>query len=68
MRFIATAIAGVIVVELERHEDERGFFARAWCRDELAAAGLNSELSQCSLSRNVARRDAPGHALPAGPA
>ena len=54
MRFVATPIAGVHVVELERHEDERGFFARTWCREELAAAGLNSELSQCSLSRNVA--------------
>jgi len=54
VRFVATPIAGVHVVELERHEDERGFFARAWCREELAAAGLNSDLSQCSLSRNVA--------------
>ncbi len=54
MRFVATPIAGVHVVELERHEDERGFFARTWCGDELAAAGLNGELSQCSLSRNVA--------------
>jgi len=53
VRFVATPISGVHVVELERHEDERGFFARAWCREELAAAGLNSELSQCSLSRNV---------------
>jgi dTDP-4-dehydrorhamnose 3,5-epimerase len=54
VRFVATPIAGVHVVELERHEDERGFFARAWCRDELAAAGLTSDLSQCSLSRNLA--------------
>lgn len=54
MRFVPTPIAGVQVVELERHDDERGFFARAWCREELAAAGLNSELSQCSLSRNIA--------------
>jgi dTDP-4-dehydrorhamnose 3,5-epimerase len=54
VRFVGTPIAGVHVVELERHEDERGFFARTWCRDELAAAGLNAELAQCSLSRNAA--------------
>ena len=53
MRFVETPIDGVYVVELERHEDERGFFARAWCRDELAAAGLTAELAQCSLSRNT---------------
>lgn len=52
MRFVETAIAGVVVVELEEHEDERGSFARTWCRDEMAGAGLASELAQCSLSRN----------------
>ena len=31
MRFVPTPIAGVHLVELERHEDERGFFARVWC-------------------------------------
>jgi dTDP-4-dehydrorhamnose 3,5-epimerase len=53
MRFVDTPIAGVYVVELERFEDERGFFARAWCRDELTAAGLTADLAQCSLSRNT---------------
>jgi dTDP-4-dehydrorhamnose 3,5-epimerase len=52
MRFVETALAGVVVVELEEHVDERGSFARTWCRDEMAAAGLASELAQCSLSRN----------------
>ena len=39
-------------MELEEHVDERGSFARTWCRDEMADAGLTSELAQCSLSRN----------------
>lgn len=52
MRFVETEIAGVTVVELERQEDERGFFARVWCREELAAQGLTGELAQCSVSRN----------------
>jgi dTDP-4-dehydrorhamnose 3,5-epimerase len=52
VRFVETALAGVVVVELEEHVDERGSFARTWCREEMAAAGLSSELAQCSLSRN----------------
>ena len=52
MRFVETELGGVFVVELEEHVDERGSFARTWCREEMAAAGLTSDLAQCSLSRN----------------
>ena len=52
MKFSETAIAGVFVIDLERHEDDRGFFARSWSRDELARIGLRSELAQCSFSFN----------------
>ena len=52
MRFVETSIAGVVVVELEENVDERGAFARTWCRDEMRNAGLAGELAQCSLSRN----------------
>lgn len=52
MRFVETEIRDVVIVELEEHVDERGSFARTWARDEMAAAGLTSVLSQCSLSRN----------------
>lgn len=52
MRFVETEIAGVMVAELERHEDERGFFARIWSHDELEQAGVTTELAQCSISRN----------------
>jgi len=52
MRFVETAIAGVVVVELEEHVDERGSFARTWCREEMAEAGLASDLALCSISRN----------------
>jgi len=48
-------LSGVWLVELERREDERGFFARAWCRDELRERGLESELAQCNLSFNERR-------------
>ena len=52
MKFIPTKLEDAFIVELERHEDDRGFFARAWCRDEFADHGLVPELSQCSISRN----------------
>ena len=53
MRFVPTKLDGAYVVEPERHEDERGFFARTWSGDELAEHGLVGELSQCSISRNT---------------
>lgn len=50
MRFTQTALPGVVVIDIERREDERGFFARSWCREELQAHGLNPRLVQCSVS------------------
>jgi dTDP-4-dehydrorhamnose 3,5-epimerase len=52
VRFVATPLEGVFVVELERHADERGFFARAFCSDEFAAHGLVSTFEQANLSYN----------------
>ncbi len=52
MRYTETTLPGVLLVDLERHQDERGFFARVWCREELAARGLNPNLAQCSISYN----------------
>jgi len=43
----------VYIVKLERHEDERGWFARAWCREEFAAHGLPADFTQCNLSHNA---------------
>lgn len=53
MRFVETSVPGAVVVELVRHEDERGFFARAWDPDELVAAGLTPRLRQASFSRSA---------------
>jgi dTDP-4-dehydrorhamnose 3,5-epimerase len=50
--FTPTALPGAVIVDLERHADERGFFARSWCAREYAAAGLSAELAQCSVSFN----------------
>jgi len=50
-----TAIAGAKLVELERHEDERGFFARSYCEREFEAAGLAACVAQCNVSFNRSR-------------
>jgi dTDP-4-dehydrorhamnose 3,5-epimerase len=55
MMFCETKIKGVLMVEMERQVDGRGFFARTWCRREFAERGLASELVQCSVSFNVRR-------------
>lgn len=60
MRFDPTDIDGVVIVELEPIVDERGFFARAYCPDEFAAAGHAFVPLQVSLSRNVAARTLRG--------
>ena len=53
MKFIPAGLAGAYVVEPERLEEERGYFARTFCRDEFAAHGLNPELRQCNVSFNA---------------
>ena len=55
MRFLSTSLAGVRILEPERHEDPRGYFARTWCAQELAENGLDPSLSQCSVSFNHRR-------------
>ncbi|RJK97868.1 dTDP-4-dehydrorhamnose 3,5-epimerase [Vallicoccus soli] len=47
-----TELPGAAVVELELREDERGFFARTFCRSEFEAAGLEPLVEQCNLSYN----------------
>jgi dTDP-4-dehydrorhamnose 3,5-epimerase len=53
MRFVETELAGAFIVELERREDERGFFARTFCEREFAARGLPTRFPQCNLSRTL---------------
>ncbi|HEX2111114.1 MAG TPA: dTDP-4-dehydrorhamnose 3,5-epimerase [Gaiellaceae bacterium] len=52
MIFTETDLKDAFVVDLERREDERGFFARAWCANEFADAGLSTRLVQCNVSFN----------------
>lgn len=52
MKFVPTPLQGAHVIEVEPREDERGFFARAWCQREMAEHGLDPKVVQCNLSFN----------------
>lgn len=53
MKFAETKLKGAHVIEPERLEDDRGFFARTFCRKEFEAHGLNPILVQSSISFNA---------------
>jgi len=50
MKFIETPLKGAFVIELEKRGDERGFFARTFCKKEFEANGLNNEIVQINNS------------------
>ncbi len=53
MLFHETPLSGAYVVELEKRGDDRGFFARAFCRNEFARAGLATEFVQVNNSMSI---------------
>jgi dTDP-4-dehydrorhamnose 3,5-epimerase len=52
MIFVPTHIPRAFRIDPEPLTDERGFFARSWCRNEFAIHGLNPRLAQCNISFN----------------
>jgi dTDP-4-dehydrorhamnose 3,5-epimerase len=48
--FVPTSLPGAVIVDIDRRDDNRGFFARTWCRREFAEMGLSSDLAQCNVS------------------
>ncbi|GIU94468.1 MAG: dTDP-4-dehydrorhamnose 3,5-epimerase [Gaiellaceae bacterium] len=55
MLFTETELAGAFVIDLERHEDERGFFARTFCQREFTARELEPVVAQASIAFNHRR-------------
>lgn len=55
MNIRATPLDGAYVVALDERRDARGFFARAFCQAEFAAAGLNPSCSQTNLCWNAVK-------------
>jgi dTDP-4-dehydrorhamnose 3,5-epimerase len=50
MIFTETKLKGAYIIDIEKLEDERGFFARSYCSREFEAHGLNPRLVQCNIS------------------
>ncbi len=67
MKFHETKLAGVFEIQIEPKPDERGFFARTWCREEFKHRGLASNLVQCSISFNARKGTLRGMHYQAAP-
>jgi dTDP-4-dehydrorhamnose 3,5-epimerase len=55
MIFEETKLKGAYIIDLEKHEDDRGFFARTFCRNELTANGLIADVAQANMSLSKTR-------------
>ena len=53
MIFTETNLKGAFVIDLERRDDSRGFFARGFCQKEFEAHGLKPIIAQANVAHNV---------------
>ena len=53
MIFTETKLKGAFIIDLERREDSRGFFARGFCQKEFEAHGLKPTIAQANLAHNI---------------
>ena len=53
MNFKETKLKGAFIVDLAKIEDERGFFARAFCKKEFKTLGMNGDVVQANMSFNT---------------
>lgn len=67
MIFRETPLAGAWILEPERFADERGFFARTYCRRDFEERGLDPAVAQCSVSFNHRRGTLRGLHFQAAP-
>lgn len=52
MIFTETKLKGAFLIDIERREDSRGFFARAFCQHEFEAHGLKPTIAQANIAYN----------------
>ena len=52
MELVKTSIEGVYVINVKKLEDDRGIFARTFCKTEFAAIGFDKEFVQFNHSYN----------------
>jgi len=52
MKFNETELKGGYIIDIQKIEDDRGFFARGWCKNEFEEHGISSNLAQANISYN----------------
>jgi dTDP-4-dehydrorhamnose 3,5-epimerase len=62
--FTETKLKGAFIIDLQRREDVRGFFARAFCQNEFESHGLKRVIAQGNIGPQPAQGDGARHALP----
>ena len=67
MNFTETPLHGAFVIDIERHDDERGFFARIFCEEEFRSCGLDPRVAQCNISFNERKGTLRGMHFQAAP-
>jgi dTDP-4-dehydrorhamnose 3,5-epimerase len=53
LTFFETIRKGAVVIEPEKREDSRGFFARTFCQREFSEHSLDTKIAQCNVSFNA---------------
>ena len=53
MKFIKTKFKDCYIIEIERQNDDRGFFARSWDSKIFEKYNLDTEIVQCNISFNL---------------
>ena len=53
MMFLETKLKGAFIIDIQKNEDQRGFFARSYCHREFQEHGLNPRVVQCNISYNA---------------
>jgi dTDP-4-dehydrorhamnose 3,5-epimerase len=67
MLFTETKLKGAYVIKLEPIEDNRGFFARSFCKKEFGLHGINMDIAQCNISYNKTKGTLRGMHYQAAP-
>ncbi len=60
MRYKKTPLEGSFLIDLEKREDERGFFSRVFCEEEFEKNGLENKFVQANTSWSQEERTLRG--------
>ena len=50
MKFVKTKLDGAFIIELEKSDDERGFFSNMWDKKKFQENNLNVNLTECNIA------------------